>query len=529
MFRILYLPVIIILSAYFSGYSHAQKTSDNLSATPSLDTRDFGELKKYINDTIKEANSGLIPIILPQIAEIVKRETEAETANIKKQLDNITAEQNIQKHKAELNKDNAKKAFDKAQRLADDGKIKEAGFYYAVACSKDPEEGLYLFGYVKAVLNWADRLAKRGSFDAALATLYDMEAFLYSGVTVIDAGNADSVAGLIKNVTDAIKRLKTEAGAKITDTEISNTDTAVKKALETMSLPIPENEKELEDYKTRLENDAENIIRLSKGQLTPILKETMKKISEKIKNVSDIIDAEKYLKRADRLLLEASYQQNPVYASQFLSEAAAISQRLSASFGDMSPDLKRRILKFGDNLTKTSAEVMKKASAMEFDKLKAKYDALIKRLSTGETNATKALSLLTDFQDELAIDSSKITDSDYLKRTRNLFTSLNGEIEKWREIQVKRYESWGIKTVRKFYDTYKNEMGVLGSGSDTKDKIYAGMKDYLCPIEVRYLGSAGFKAYSEVFDFFYKELDRDRRLELSSEFVNCEKRPLSFF
>lgn len=529
MFRIFYLSVIMILFVYFSGYSYAQKISDNFSAVPSLNSEDFGKLKKYINDAVKEGNTGIIPLIMPQIAEIVKRETEAGTADIKKLLDNVTAEQNIQKHKAQLNKENAKKAFDKAQRLADDGKIKEAGFYYAVACSKDPEEGLYLFGYVKAVLSWADRAAKRGSFDAALATLYDMEAFLYSVVTVIDSGNADSVAGLIQNVTDAIKRLKAEAGAIISDTEISNTDMAVKKARETLALPIPENEKELENYKSRLENDAENIIRLSNGGLTPLLKETIKKISEKAKRVSEIIDAEKYLKRADRLLVEASAQQAPVYASQFLSEAAAISQRLSASFGDMSPDLKRRILKFGDNFTKISAEVMKKASSMEFDKLKAKYDSLIKRLSTGETNATKALSLLTDLQDELAIDSSKITDSDYLKRTRNLFTSLNSEIEKWREIQVKRYESWGIKTVRKFYDTYKNEMGVLGSGSDTKDKIYAGMKDYLCPIEVRYLGSAGFKAYSEVFDFFYKELDRDRRLELSSEFVNCEKRPLSFF
>lgn len=529
MFRIFYLFTILLSFMFINGDSYAQKLSDNISVTPVSNLEDNAKLRKYITEAVREGNDVLIPLILPQINEIVKRETALGIADIKKNLDRVTDELNAQKRTAELIKENARKAFDKAQKLADDGKIKEAGFYYAVACAKDPQEGLYLFGYVKSVLIWADRTAKRGFYDVALATLYDMESFLYSGISLIDSGNADSVAGLIKDVDSAIKRIKTEAGSKTANSEVLNIDSAVKQAIETLGIQIPVNEKELEDYKNRLDNDAENIIRLSGGVITPILKDTIKKISQRAKSVSDIIDAEKNLKRANNLLEQASVKQSPAYSSQFLGEAATISQRLSISFGDMPPDLKRRILRFGDNFSKTSAEVAKITSAGEFDKLKTKYDALIKRLAKGETNATKALSLLADLQDELAIDSTKITDADYLKQTRNLFTSLNSEIDKWREIQSKRYEAWGVKTVRQFYDTYKNEMGALGSGSDTKDKISAGMKDYLCPIEVRYLGSAGFRAYMEVFDFFYKELDRQRRLDLSTEFVNCEKRPLSFF
>lgn len=153
----------------------------------------------------------------------------------------------------------------------------------------------------------------------------------------------------------------------------------------------------------------------------------------------------------------------------------------------------------------------------------------MKTLVTDETNAGKALEILADIRNEIITGSAKITDPGYIKEMNGLLIALNKEAEKWLDIQARRYKIWAVKTVGRFYDIYKNEMGQLGSSSDTKDKLYAGMKDYLCQIEPIYLGPAGLKAYTEVFDFFYKELDRDRRLPISSELVNCEKRPLSSF
>lgn len=85
---------------------------------------------------------------------------------------------------------------------------------------------------------------------------------------------------------------------------------------------------------------------------------------------------------------------------------------------------------------------------------------------------------MSDILNEIIAGSARITDFGYIKEMNSILIYLNKEAEKWREIQVVMYKICAVKTVGRFYGTYKNEMGPLGSGSDTKDKLYAGVKDY---------------------------------------------------
>ena len=520
------LILIISFLAYFvSAFAQTETIArDNSSVILKQE-----DMKQAVNQALKDNNDVLLNLILHRTDESVKREVGLKNDLIMQTLDNITANINQEKIKKDKLKKDAKLAFDKAQKLADEGKIKEAGFYYAVACAADPEEGLYVYGYVKSVLNWADKVKKNGVYDTAINSLYEMLNFLYSEALFINPTNAESVMKLINEVEDKIAYFKKEANIKILDMDALSLNEITRQAMDLSSADIPEGLSNLETYYLNCENIIEKFTLLSKTPLSAQAKEALKRLGERMKIVSNLIDTEKYLQKGNDLLLLLMDKKNAHFVPQLIVEAALIGQRLSLIGEGMNPGLQRRILKFGDDFLKISTSINQASSAAEFEKFKIKYDALSARSIKNETNAQAILQNISALQDEMIAYSGKITDAEYLKKLRALLSATTAEAEKWREIQLKRYDVWAIKTVRKFYDTYKNEMGLLGSGSDTKDRIYAGMKDYLCPIEVRYLGAAGLRAYTEVFDFFYKELDRDRRLELSSEFVNCEKRPLSFF
>ena len=483
----------------------------------------FSSIGLANDSTPEEDLRPLSAAILPDIKNIIEKET----AVIREKLNEILKLTENAENKRLAIKKSAKSAFDKAQDLADLGNMKEAGLYYSIACFADPEEGLYLYGYVNVVLNWADRNIKNGRPEIALLALSDLEKFLYSNAFLIAPSNAESVAGLLKKIETKANEAGKAAFSKTRDIGAENAHEIINEAKNAVSLDIPDGLDNVSSYLARLQTLLSKLMKLSSSDSSEELFLTIKRLSAKINETAGREEAERMLEKG-MLLVEAA-EGKRINISDAAEEAAVINNRLTLfSFG-ASPDLKRRIDIFKKRFNALSGEAAGVYGKAAVVRLKNKYDAAIKRLIKNETNAEKALNTLYSLQDEIIIASSGITDSDTLKEIRALISSLTGEIETWRNIQHSRYERWAVKMVKKFNDLYKSEMGVLGSGREVKNKIYLGMKDYLCPIELKYLGVPGLRAYTEVFDFFYKELDRDQRLDLSAEFIGCTKKPLSEF
>lgn len=472
---------------------------------------------------VMEGNARLLSILLPEVKGLV----EEETAPIRDKLNEILKLTESEENRRLAIKKSAKAAFDKAQDMADLGNMKEAGLYYSIACFSDPEEGLYLYGYVNAVLNWAERSIKSGRPEAALLALSDMERFLYANASLILPSNAESAEKLLKNIELKAAEAGKAAFSKNKNTGVENVQEIINEAKKALSFNIPEGLDNVTSYQVRLQTLAAKLMKFSSDDSDEDLFLTIKRLSSRINEAAGREDAERMLEKGFALIDAA--EEKRINISDAAKETAVINQRLALLYFGVSPALKRRIDIFSKRFDGLSAEAARSYGRKAVLRLKNKYDAVVKRLVKNETNAEKALKSLYALQDEIIIESSAISDADTLKEIRGLISSINGDTETWRDIQYSRYERWAVKTVIKFNDLYKSEMGVLGSGRDTKNRIYLGMKDYLCPIDLKYLGVPGLRAYTEVFDFFYKELDRDQRLDLSTEFVNCAKKPLSEF
>lgn len=482
-------------------------------------TADFTNIEQAINN----GNNRLLLQLLPELKTLLSENN----AQITEELKSLSDRLDVIEKRETIFKNGAKAAFDKAQNLADLNNMQEAGFYYALACTFDPQEGLYLYGYVKAVLNWADRKIKSGRPELALRALADMERFLYSNTSLIFPQNIESAANLLKEI-----KLKSNEASKAAFNKTYNADLdSIKEVLaESESLllmDIPNGLDNVTAYLTKLQTVSGKLMMFYSAEQNEDVFLMMKNIASRISETSGREEAERILKKGNELLQIVSTDKS--MGSFHIDEAVMINQRLSVlSFG-ASADLKRRIDIFRNNLEKVVLSASKISGNSVIAKLKTKYESVIKTLNKDQTKAEKALSMLYEIQNEVVAESTKIIDTETLQEMKKLVADINATIDTWRNIQNSNYEKWAIKTVIKFNEVYKNELGMLGSGRDTKNRIYLGMKDYLCSIDLKYLNVPGLRAYSEVFDFYYNELDRDQRLELSAEFVNCDKKALSEF
>jgi len=88
-----------------------------------------------------------------------------------------------------------------------------------------------------------------------------------------------------------------------------------------------------------------------------------------------------------------------------------------------------------------------------------------------------------------------------------------------------KYEEWAVNRIKKFWNDYKNELG-LGTN---EEKIHDELINRLGNIDVRYLSTPGMTLYNEVFSKFYAELEDEQKISVSSKMALRSKRLLSDF
>ena len=484
----------------------------------------FSEEVKNFNDTLKQSGSNIDNNVLSELLPEFKNALHSDYVLLNDKIDQIVARINIIEKRELALKNGAKAAFDKAQNLADLGNIKEAGFYYAIACICDPDEGLYLHAYVNAVINWADRKIKIGQPDLALRVLMDMERFLYTNTSIIFPDNAENAFNLLKKIELKSKEAEKATIHKTYNADLDNIKEILADSKALLSINIPDGLDNIVSYQTKLQEMSGRLIKCYSVEPNEELFLMMKSISSRINEASMREESERILAKGENLIILASKEENN--SKIYIDEAVLINQRLGILYYTASNDLKRRIDAFNKSLEKIiSANTRNYNNSLAYN-LRNRYENIIQSLKKDKSNAEKSLMILYQIHSDVIAESAKVTDEESLKEINLLIVDINKSIDEWRNIQTLYYEKWAIKTVIKFNDLYKNEMGMLGSGRDTKNRIYLGMIDYL---DLRYLNISALRAYTEVFDFFYKELDRDQRLELSAEFVTCDKKGLSDF
>ncbi len=140
-------------------------------------------------------------------------------------------------------------------------------------------------------------------------------------------------------------------------------------------------------------------------------------------------------------------------------------------------------------------------------------------------NGAEAIKSLTDFIRLCSRKMADMSDSEAAGKVDEIVAETNKMITQWKTEQLRRYEEWAVTTVKKFYESYKGE---LGAGTD-EDKVYNQLISALGGVDTRYLSIAGTRCYMEVFDLFYKELNNKHKIELTARMALKNKKSLDHF
>ncbi len=446
-------------------------------------------------------------------------------SDINPSLEIITKYIESERAAAEEKRVNGHKAFVTAEKLVSQGDIKSASFYYAIAVSSDYTNAQYIESYTNALMAWADTMMSSGKHTAAISALQNMLAYLNMQGISVAIYHPNVVAKLINDVDSKLTSAQNIITTQSYNSIKANENDTVHTISGLLSQQIPEDIIELNSYRQSLETYLANVINLNVENKEQLISATY----DRLNAVLVAIEVEQYLTKGNELIdLVITIPEAP-FASQTMTEASIIGQRL-LQLSEQATDIQKVEIKhYTEKFSEVFSQVAKSVSAKEFNKMQTKYASLKTRITTPNIKATQAISQLSDMHEDIIVDSAKVTDTEYVKEIRKLLKIIVADIEYWQTVRQKYYEDWAIKSVKRFHEIYQGEPGLLGSGEDVKGKIYDGLVDYLCPIDLTYLGIDASRLYSDVFDLYYNELDRDMKFEISAQFTECKKRDIDEF
>ena len=134
-------------------------------------------------------------------------------------------------------------------------------------------------------------------------------------------------------------------------------------------------------------------------------------------------------------------------------------------------------------------------------------------------NSNEALKALGAFQRFVSINAMEVNDKAYLDLINAWNTKIGEAFWSWQKAQGLRYDGWALNKLEVFHNKYK---GQLGFRTDTH-KIYDALLRDLGDIDSRLLSPMANRAYSEVFELFFKELNDAQKIKLPSQMAVAEK------
>ncbi|MDR0453821.1 MAG: hypothetical protein LBH05_03295 [Deferribacteraceae bacterium] len=416
----------------------------------------------------------------------------------------------------------AAESYRKAVKFTSEKQYQTAGIYYGNALALDPDNITILNSYTKAVTEWVSSRQNLGDYDSAYQTLSDYIRYLYTFPAGLPAEGADYLVSTFWALTEYQTKLSLESeGKKLQQSNIHKKEIE-KNIYEELNLSLADNETFLTEKfrNTQLLFAQWQRVAPNDVYLTDLLNKRLLQITDNIEALNLLRYGEESIKsskQADGI--------SPYYAA---SELYITNQRLINLKTSLIPSVLKRVDKFGKDLDSLSGAITSDSAKITWERInkrKNEIAALVGKTKTKEA----AAKLWSNFAEEVTLELPRTANPDYSAQIRLLLSEINQKLSVLREEQLFVYEKWGLQNISTMHKHYKDEIGMLKLSESAQKRIIGGMKDYLCPVDTRYLSMTGMKLYNEIFDLFNKELNREQRISVALQFSECKRKPLSDF
>ena len=416
----------------------------------------------------------------------------------------------------------AAESYQKAIKFASEKQYQTAGIYFGNALALDPDNVSILDSYTKTVIEWVSLRQSQGDYDSAQQTLSDYIRYLYTFSAGLPLEGADYLASTFWALTDYQTKLSLEAEGKKLQLSNMQKKELEKNISEELNLPLPDNETFLAE---KFRNT--QILLVQWQNIAPDDIHFADLLNKRLLQIADNIEALNLLRYGEESI-KGSKQAEGISHYYAASELYITNQRLINLKPSLSPDVLKRVDAFGKDLDSLSGAITSDSAKMSWNRLNKRRSEITVLVSKTRTKEA-AVKTWSDFAEEVTLELPRTTNPIFSTQIRRLLSEVNQKISSLREEQLDDYEKWGLKQMRVMYEHYSNEVGMLKGGEAAKKRIMGGMKDYLCPVDTRYLSMTGMKLYNDIFDFFNKELSREQRITLATQFSECKRKPISDF
>lgn len=414
----------------------------------------------------------------------------------------------------------AKAAFDKARSLWSKGDIHGAEIYFSYAIAKDPNNPNYLEGYSKTAIDWCRQRKTTEDKQTAIFLLENLGEFLRSHSSDLDIKHLNRIQKLLK----ILRNEKEELLAGLKQGRYQN---SINKSETLLSRPMPRDLNGLENYYIEVSEALENISNISLQAPDSKTESISLLLDKKINEIESIRDAFILIEQAKDLLKVniTGLKVNSAQSAYLMRAIDTVDRLISFKSIDIKlivkeiDDLVPRL----DNQIQTLNKRMGKKILHELTRSKEKIEGLYS--ISPEQKCNDAIATLTDFLRVCEYRISEINDRGIFNKAQGIIDTTNNAIAQWRGQQILYYEKWVMGKVKEFYQSQKDNNGIGGD----KDELYNRFISVYGDIDTRYLSMAGARAYNEVFEFFYKELNKDQKIELTAKIAVGEKKRLGDF
>ena len=417
-------------------------------------------------------------------------------------------------------------AFSKAKELWEKGDIAGAELYFSNAMAKVPDNWGYLDTYTRAVLTWCDRRKTTEEREPAIRVLTDLESFLRSQVQHLKVNDLEKLGKSLTDVLVKKQKLLNRMAFENSKNEELKISEAISKSKDLLSRPVPREPIKLNTYLSNL-RDSLRTLRLQGTQTKVEVSQLIRSIEKRITNTEITQQSIVMMQQAKDLLKNAKDKQNQSLSQIYaLSSAETIIKQLVILKYRLEPPFAANVDALVvqlDQVARAVSQQQRQRVWKELMEAKGKINDLYS--INPDINCAKAIKSLTDFIRLCSRKMADMSDSEAAGKVDEIVVETNHVITQWKTEQLRRYEEWAVTTVKKFYESYKGE---LGPGTD-EDKVYNQLILALGDVDTRYLSIAGARCYIEVFDLFYKELNDKHKIELTARMAIKNKKPLEDF
>jgi len=409
----------------------------------------------------------------------------------------------------------ALKGVELAENLLSQGNPARATLFFSNALNKDPGSISVLNRYATSVFGWSRQQTSGGDLAVALDVIDETDRFLQNQAGNVAPQDISKLEELILEC-DQVKKEIQDKIVVINQTIILDGGKDLNSRIEKLlAVPTPTEEEPLSQHIEELQSAQNATVALS--DTNPVISDELKhNLSSRLKTAEIDLSVLSILQQMGKNGsfesggLESNSQGNAYYRMAALN---AVAQQLTILKPSASPEMSKKIdLAFTEISTQIDEFDRQQAKAV-WEKISSESEKITKYMNvTQGINCRDALQELLAFQRFCAINSEKISNQTYRDQIDELTAKVGQAISAWSIAQGVRYDTWALAKLEALSSQHEDLTGMFND----KKKIYSALLSGLGSIDSRFLSPPAARAYSEVFDLFYKELDSKQKINISS-------------